>query len=199
MTKDLFIGMLEMRSKYFKWQTLGLRGRAEITKQFVLSGEKCNLLLVMILGKKTKCLAKQFPSSRPAGWRGKPVGQSGRTELQLGSWHLQAAKLRGFPSPCPSPCSLPTYTNSCSLPGRPWWQPVSKNVRNAALWCCGRHRNTCCLQEIALNIIWCNKEQKCGTTKGTERDLLPFPFTAGKVAGYLQWHFYWGDSRNLRA
>lgn len=95
----------------------------------------------MVLGKKTECLAKQSPPIS-ASWRtGKPVGQSGRRELQLGLWHLQAAKLWSFSSPCPSPCSLPTYTNSCSLPGRPWWQPESKNVRNAALWCWGRHRN----------------------------------------------------------
>lgn len=158
----------------FKQQTPDLRGGAEITKRFVSPGKKCNLLLVMVVGKKAKCLAKQSPSSRPAGRRGKLVKQPGHREPQSGSWHLQAAKLVSFPSPCPSPCSLPTYIRSCSLPGQPWCQPTSKNFMNTAAWCCGqcwdRHRNTCRLQKIALNIPWCNREQKCKTTKGTERD-----------------------------
>ena len=182
-TKDLFIEMLETWSKYFKRQTLDLRGRAEISKQFVSSGKKCNLLLVMVLGKKAKCPAKQYPSSQPAGRRGKLIKQSGRREPQLGSWHLQAAKLISFPSPCPSPCSLPTYTHSCSLPGRPWCQPMSKNFRNAAPQCCGqcwgRHRNTCCLRKIALNIPWCNRAE-VWDNKGNRERFLAFSMNCRK-------------------
>lgn len=167
-------------------QAADLRGRAEITKQSVSLGKKCNLLLVMVPGEKAKCPAKQPPVSRPAGRRGRVVEESGHRELQSISWHLQAAKLVSFPSPCPSPCSLPTYTHSCSLPRQ--GQPMSKNSRNAAPqccgWCWGRHRNMCCLRKTALNIPWCSGEQKCETTKGTEKDFLPFPWTAGKVEGY---------------
>ena len=169
-------------SSNVKRQTPDLRGRAEITKQSVSSGKKWNFLQVMVLGKKAKCLTKQYRSS----W---PTRSKGRREPQFGSWHLQAAKLVGFPSPCLSPCSLPTCTHSCSLPGWPWCQPMSKNFRNAAPQCCGqgwgRHRNMCCLQKIALNIPWHNREQKCGTTKGIGRVFLPFPWATGKVEGYL--------------
>lgn len=188
--KNLFNGMW---SKSFKWWIPNLRSRAEITKQLVSSVKKFKLLLVMVLEKKLekkpKCLAKQFPSPQPAGTKGKLVEQSGCRELQSGPWYLQAAKLLCFPSCCPSPCSLPTYTHSCSLPGRPWCPPMSKNLRNAAPQCCGQccasHWNTCCLQNTALNIPWCHGEQKCEAIKATKGDFLPFLWTAGKAGGYF--------------
>lgn len=167
-----------MWSRYFKWQIPNLRGQAEIIKQLILSVKKFNLLLLMVLGKKVKCLAKQLPSPQPAGTKGKFVEQSGFRELQSGPWHLQAAKLLRFPSCCPSPCSLPTYTHSCSLPRQPWCPPVSKNVRNAAPQrcgqCCASHWNTCCLQNTALNIPWCHGELNWEATKTTEGDFFAF-------------------------
>lgn len=76
--------MRGMCSGYFKWQIPNLRGRAEIPKQLVSSVKKFNLLLLMVLGKKVKCLAKQLPSPQPAGMKGKLVEQSGFRELQSG-------------------------------------------------------------------------------------------------------------------
>lgn len=123
--RNLFSGMW---SRYFEWQIPHFRGRAEKTRQLVSSVKKFNLLLVMVLEKKAKCLAKQFLSPQPASRKGKLVEQSGCRELQSGPWHLQAAKLLCFPSCCPSLCSLPTYTHSCSLPRRPWCPPMSKTI-----------------------------------------------------------------------
>lgn len=76
---------------YFMWQIPNLRVRAEIIKQLVSSVKEFNLLLVVVLRKKVECLAKQLPSSQPAGTEGKLVEQSGFRELQSGPWHLQTA------------------------------------------------------------------------------------------------------------
>lgn len=66
------------------WQIPNLRVRAEIIKQLVSSVKEFNLLLVVVLRKKVECLAKQLPSSQPAGTEGKLVEQSGFRELQSG-------------------------------------------------------------------------------------------------------------------
>lgn len=177
-----------MWSRCLKWKIPNLRGRAEITKQLVSSVKKFNLLLVVVLGKKVKCLAKQLPSHQPAGTKGKLVDQSGFRELQSGPWHLQAAKLLCFPSCCPSPCSLPTNTQL--LPAQA--ALVSTSVQKfeerspTVLWPVLRQPwNMCCLQNTALNIPWCHGEQKCEATKATEGDFLPFLWTVGKVGGYF--------------
>lgn len=177
-----------MCSGYFKWQIPNLRGRAEIPKQLVSSVKKFNLLLLMVLGKKVKCLAKQLPSPQPAGMKGKLVEQSGFRELQSGPWHLQAAKLLRFPSCCPSPCSLPTYTHSCSLPRQPWCPPVSKNVRNAAPWCWASAvpaTGTRAVYKIPLQIFPGATENRIGRQQRQQKEIfLPFLWTIGKVGGY---------------
>lgn len=103
----------------------------------------------------------------------------------------QSCEVSHLPVPPLVPCP-PTQTAAPCLGGPGGNQrPKTSGTQPCGA---GADTETCYLQEIALNILWCNKEQRCGTTKGTERDLLPFPLTAEEVDGYSQCHLYWGDS-----